>query len=146
MRAGWESPGPRLAGALGAKLGNAARKVLSDSSARVHNGREWPASSVAGFERQDVMRTSLRRPVHGGFTLVELLVVIGIIALLISILMPALSRARDHANRVACLSNIRQIGLAFRMYAGENRDWCPFSAPLGTGGLSYCAGSAQLGT
>jgi prepilin-type N-terminal cleavage/methylation domain-containing protein len=67
---------------------------------------------------------------RGGFTLVELLVVIGIIALLISILLPVLGRARDQANRVACLSNIRQIGMGFRMYAGDNKDWCPFSAPL----------------
>jgi prepilin-type N-terminal cleavage/methylation domain-containing protein len=66
----------------------------------------------------------------GGFTLVELLVVIGIIALLISILIPVLGRARDQANRVACLSNIRQIGIAFRMYASENKDWCPWAAPL----------------
>ena len=67
---------------------------------------------------------------RGGFTLVELLVVIGIIALLISILIPVLGRARDQANRVACLSNIRQIGIAFRMYASDNKDWCPWAAPL----------------
>jgi prepilin-type N-terminal cleavage/methylation domain-containing protein/prepilin-type processing-associated H-X9-DG protein len=65
-----------------------------------------------------------------GFTLVELLVVSGIIALLISILIPVLGRARDKANQTACLSNLRQIGTAFRMYAGDNKDWCPFSAPL----------------
>ena len=67
---------------------------------------------------------------RGGFTLVELLVVIGIIALLISILIPVLGRARDQANRVACMSNIRQIGIAFRFYAADNKDWCPWAAPL----------------
>lgn len=75
-----------------------------------------------------------RRP---AFTLVELLVVLGIIALLISILMPTLNKARQQAKRVQCASNLRQCGVSLLLYAQENNgwivpvgDWDPNSGPI----------------
>jgi prepilin-type N-terminal cleavage/methylation domain-containing protein/prepilin-type processing-associated H-X9-DG protein len=59
------------------------------------------------------------------FTLVELLVVIGVIAVLIAILLPALNRARMQARSIACKSNLRQIGLAMVLYANANRNQLP---------------------
>ena len=88
---------------------------------------------------------SIRFARRRAFTLVELLVVIGIIALLIAVLMPALSKARDQANSIKCMSNMRQIGQAYLMHAAERRNHVPtaglihapyFAAPEGLGDVA----------
>jgi prepilin-type N-terminal cleavage/methylation domain-containing protein len=75
-----------------------------------------------------MMFTVGRRGRRRAFTLIELLVVIGIIAILVGILLPTLSRARESAKKTACLSNLRQLGDSFRLYAAGNKDAMPIGA------------------
>lgn len=69
-----------------------------------------------------------REPASGGFTLVELLTVIAIVGILAAILIPVVGRARDSAKATQCLSNLRQMGTAARLYSHDNKNWTP---PLG---------------
>ena|ERR1700722_1038440 len=82
-------------------------------------------------ERSAPRNGSSRR--SAGFTLVELLVVIGVIALLISILLPALNKARASAQEAQCMSNMRQLGMGFQTYCDANNGLLPIDGP---GGIS----------
>jgi prepilin-type N-terminal cleavage/methylation domain-containing protein/prepilin-type processing-associated H-X9-DG protein len=64
-------------------------------------------------------------PTRSAFTLIELLVVIAIIAILAAILFPVFAQAREQARSISCLSNMKQLGLAFKMYAQDYDEWYP---------------------
>ena len=67
---------------------------------------------------------------RGAFTLIELLVVIAIIGILASLLLPALARTKEKSRDIACVNNLKQLGIAVRMYADENEGKLPEAEPL----------------
>ena len=86
---------------------------------------------------------------HRGFTLIELLVVIAIIATLAAMLLPVLAKAKSRSHAIACLNNLKQIGLASRMYSDDNADALPRTSHQGASWVStlqpYCAGTNLWG-
>ncbi len=92
--------------------------MLSRTSEKLRKRENW-----LDFPKIRSLRSSLR--IQPGFTIIELLVTIAIVAILMSIMMPGFRAARESANRIQCSSNLRQIGLAIYLYAFQNGEHLP---------------------
>jgi type II secretory pathway pseudopilin PulG len=80
------------------------------------------------------MNSISRRCSKPGFTLIGLLVIIAVIAILAALLLPALAAAKRKAQRINCVNNLKQCGLAFRIWEGDNGDKYPMDVPMAKGG------------
>ena len=89
------------------------------------------------------MKSFSQRFPSAGFTLIALLVIVAVVALLAAILLPWLAGAHDRSRRIQCVNNLKQCGLAFRIWEGDNNDRYPMDVPVTNGGTKECTTGAE---
>jgi prepilin-type processing-associated H-X9-DG protein len=89
------------------------------------------------------MKSTSRRFCSNGFTLVALLVIVAVLAILAAMFLPAFAKAKTNSARIQCVNNLKQCGLAFRIWSGDNNDKYPMDTPVASGGTKEFGSGAD---